>query len=325
VGHHRENTATPRHDHGHRHAAGASRLALAGAFAITAAFLIVEVVGGVISGSLSLLADAGHMLGDVGALGMSLWASHLAAKPPDQSKSFGYRRAEVLAAFINALALFVIVAMILREIPERFASEHQVLEGPMMIVALAGLVANLSSGAILARASRHSINVKGALMHVLADSLGSIAVLAAGAIIWKTGWVIADPIASLVIAMLITIGAFRLLRETWQILMEGTPAGMEAGVIEASLLDLEGVVDVHSLHVWSLTSGSHALSAHVVTSEDVDSQAVLRSARDVLPSGYSIDHVTLQVERCSDATPPRCPVGCQQERRSHEEDDQSDA
>lgn len=290
-----------------------------GAFTVTATFLIVEVVGGLLSGSLALLADAGHMLGDAGALAMSLWASHLATKPPDPRKSFGYRRAEVLAAFVNALALFVVVAMILREIPERLGGDREIYEVPMMIVAGVGLVANLISGLILMKASKHSINVRGALLHVLADSLGSLAVLVAGLIIMLTGWTMADPIASIVIAALILFGAVRLLRETWHILMEGTPPGMDIRTLDDSLGAIKGVVGVHSIHVWSLTSGSHALSAHLVTEEDTDSRKVLGNAHEALPEGYNIEHVTLQIERCEGGRIPDCPIGCTVECRGHAE------
>ncbi|MBW2263211.1 MAG: cation transporter [Deltaproteobacteria bacterium] len=309
------------HDHDHDHGRGAGRLALGGAFVITAAFLVVEVVGGYISGSLALLADAGHMLGDAAALGMSLWASSLALRPPDKEKSFGYRRAEVLAAFINALALLLIAGMILREIPERFDPEHEILTTPMMIVAALGLVANLVSGAILLRAARHSINARGAFLHVLADSLGSVAVLMAGAIIMLTGWTLADPVASLVIAALITWGAIRLLRETWHILMEGTPPGVDRESIKQAFMKLDGVLGVHSIHVWSITPGSHALTAHLVTRDGEDPDAVLRAARGILPEGLNVEHVTVQIEPCNGVEIPNCPLGCGARCQFDEEED----
>jgi cobalt-zinc-cadmium efflux system protein len=281
-----------------------------GAFIVTVTFLVVEVVGGYLSGSLALLADAGHMLGDTAALGMSLWASSLALRPPDRKKSFGYRRAEVLAAFINALALLLVAGMILREIPERLDPSHQVHTRPMMIVAGLGLVANLVSAAILWRASRRSINARGAFLHVIADSLGSIAVLVAGGIIMRTGWVLADPIASVVIVAMIIYGAVRLLGETWHILMEGTPPGADRAGIREAFLGIDGVVAVHSIHVWSLTPGCHALTAHVVTSEGEDSDRVLRDVRGVLPKGLNVEHVTVQIESASGTQIPDCPLGC---------------
>jgi cobalt-zinc-cadmium efflux system protein len=309
--------------HDHDHGKGASRLALAGAFGVTTAFLLVEVVGGYLSGSLALLADAGHMVGDSAALAMSLWASSLALRPADRSKSFGYRRAEVLAAFINALALLLIAGMILREIPERFDPGHEILTRPMMIVAALGLVANLVSGAILLRAARRSINARGAFLHVLADSLGSVAVLVAGAVIMLTGWTLADPIASLVIAALITWGAIRLLRETWHILMEGTPPGVDRESIRDAFMTLEGVMGVHSIHVWSITPGSHALTAHLVTHEGVDPDTILRSARGALPEGLNMEHVTVQIEPCNGVEIPNCPLGCGT-RCQFDEDDEHD-
>jgi cobalt-zinc-cadmium efflux system protein len=299
------------HHHAHRESqAGTGRGALAGAFMVTAVFLVVEVVGGYISGSLALLADAGHMLGDAAALGMSLWAASLALKPADPGKSFGYRRAEVLAAFINALALFLVAAMILREIPERFDPSHTILEKPRRVVAALGLAANLLSGAILIRASTQSINARGAFLHVLADSLGSVAVLLAGAVIMLTGWKLADPIASLVIAALIVWGAVRLLRETWHILMEGTPTDVDRVSLRDAFLGIEGVVGVHSIHVWSITPGCHALTAHVVTREGKDPEEVLRAAHEALPRGLNVEHVTVQVEPCSGSLIPDCPLGC---------------
>jgi cobalt-zinc-cadmium efflux system protein len=321
MGHGYDHHGHKHHDHG-SHTHGASRLAIGGAFAITAAFLVVEVVGGYISGSLALLADAGHMLGDAAALGMSLWASSLALRPADHRRSFGYRRAEVLAAFINALALLLIAGMILREIPERFDPAHVVHERPMMIVAAVGLAANLLAGAILFRASKRSINAKGAFLHVLADSLGSVAVLVAGGAIYLTGWTLADPVASIVIVALITFGAIRLLRETWHILMEGTPPGIDRSTIRDAFMKIDGVMGVHSIHVWCLTPGIHALTAHLVTREGKDSEAVLREAHEALPAGLNVEHVTVQVESCNGLEIPDCPLGCgatcQFEEETHE-------
>jgi len=305
-----ENGHQHHHGAGHSHTEGASRLAIGAAFGITLLILVAEVVGGILSGSLALLADAGHMIGDAGALGMALWAAHIARRPADEKKSFGYRRVEVLAAFINALLLFVVVAMILREIPERFLGGHEVQERPMMIVAAIGLVANLVSGAILLRASRHSINVRGALLHVLSDSLGSVAVLAAGGIIWATGWRWADPAASLVIAALITIGAVRLLRETWHILMEGCPRGVDGMRLRAGLEDIEGVRSVHSVHIWSITPGIHALTAHLVTGPDVDGSRILTDVRALLPEEMNMEHVTVQIEQGCCEDPADCMLGC---------------
>lgn len=299
------------HDHDqHEAGKGTSRAAIAGAFAVTVTFLVVEVVGGFLSGSLALLADAGHMLGDTAALGMSLWASSLALRPPDREKSFGYRRAEVLAAFINALALLLVAGMIIREIPERFDASHQVHERAMMIVAALGLGANLVSGAILYRAAKHSINARGAFLHVMADSLGSVAVLVAGGVILVTGWTLADPIASVVIVAMIIYGAVRLLRETWHILMEGTPPGIDRETIRKAFMDIDGVLGVHSIHVWCLTPGIHALTAHLVTGEEKESEEILRAARDALPGELNVEHVTVQIERCDGVEIPDCPLGC---------------
>jgi cobalt-zinc-cadmium efflux system protein len=307
-----------RHDHAHGRS---SRAAIAGAFAVTLTFLVVEAVGGYLSGSLSLIADAGHMLGDAAALGMSLWASSLALRPADHTKSFGYRRAEVLAAFINALALLLVAALILREIPGRFGPAHHVQERTMMLVAAMGLAANLVSGAILMRASRHSINARGALLHVASDSLGSVAVIAAGIVIHFTGFQAADPIASIAIAALIAYGGIRLLGETWHILMEGTPPGIDRQQIRDAFMGIEGVVGVHSIHVWSLTPGSHALTAHVVTRAGEVPEDVLRAVKKVIPEALHVDHVTVQVESCNGLEVPDCPLGCGVKCQFEEKDD----
>jgi len=286
------------------------RGAIAGAFAITSVFLVVEAVGGYVSGSLALLADAGHMLGDAAALGMSLWASSVALRPADHAKSFGYRRAEVLAAFVNALALLVVVALILREIPERLDASRAIHERPMMIVAALGLGANLVSGLVLMRAAGRSINVRAALLHVISDSLGSVAVLAAGGVILATGWTYADPIASVVVAALIAWGAVRLLRETWHILMEGAPPGTGRAAIGEALGRIDGVLSVHSIHVWCIAPGIHALTAHLVTEKGKDPAEVLRAARSAMPPGLNVEHVTVQIEASSGTDTPGCPLGC---------------
>lgn len=290
------------HAHGHRHGhrrgddGSSPRRALATALALTLGFSGAEVVVGLWSGSLALLADAGHMLGDSGALIMSLVIAFIAARPRSKHKTYGYRRAEVLGALLNALALVGIVIWIVMEAVGRLESPPEVRGLGMLGTAALGLLVNITSAWILATRGGGGINVRGALLHVLGDALGSVAAIVAGLFVVIGGWTLADPIASLVIALLICYGAIRLLRETTHVLMEGTPQGLDVHELEATMLETPGVADVHDLHVWALTPGEPMLTAHVVIERGTHGTQVARLVGDRLRQNHGIDHVTIQPE-----------------------------
>lgn len=289
------------HGHGHGKRAGAGhrptpKRALAVALVLTVAFSVAEIVVGLWSGSLALLADAGHMIGDSGALAMSLAIAIVAARPRSHRKTFGYRRAEVLGALLNALALMAIVVWILLEAVARVEHPPDVKGAGMLLTAALGLGVNLVAAWVLMTWGGGGINVRGAFLHVLGDALGSVAAIVAGVFVVSFGWTLADPIASMVIAVLILIGAARLLRETTHVLMEGTPEGFEVHELEHTILGTPGVADVHDLHVWAITPGEPMLTAHVVIEEGTHGTQIAKHVGDRLRQQHGIDHVTIQPE-----------------------------
>ena len=298
--HHHEHSGAHAHGpacaHGHDHAAGAGRRAITAAFFITAGFMVVEAAGGLLTGSMALLSDSMHMLTDAAALGMSFFASRLAALRPDSSRTYGYRRAEVVAALANALLLWILSGYMLREVYERFHNPVPVLYGPMLAVAVLGLLANLASAWILHGHSEDNINIRGAFLHVVSDLAGSVAAIIAGATIYFTGWYRADTIVSLLIIALILFSSTRLLGEAFHILMEGAPRGLSLKAVEKELRAIDGVSDVHELHAWSLSSGFNALSAHLVVKDPARQQAALKKATCGVAAGFGIKHTVFQVE-----------------------------
>ncbi|HXG15243.1 MAG TPA: cation diffusion facilitator family transporter [Calidithermus sp.] len=268
---------------------------------LTGAFLVVEAVGAWFTGSLALAADAGHMLTDVGGLALALFAIWIAARPPTPEKTFGYYRAEILASVVNALLLLVAAGWILVEAYRRLLAPREVLGGPMMAVAGLGLAVNLFGAWLLRRGAGESLNIRAAYLEVLADALTSLAVLAAAAVVTVTGWTVADPLASAVIALLIVPRTWRLLRQAVNILLEGVPAHLELGEIEAAMLAVPGVRRVHDLHVWTLTSGREAMSAHVVVDDPADSERLLDELHRVLHARFGIDHTTIQLDKAPPA------------------------
>jgi cobalt-zinc-cadmium efflux system protein len=282
------------HDHPHSHGDRSARR-LRFVLALTAAFMVAEVVGGLLANSLALLADAGHMLTDVAALALSLWAMRLARRPPSMDKTYGYVRLEILAALVNGAALLVISGMIAWEAWRRVRAPEPV-DGPLLVgVAAAGLIANLVAARLLHAHAHESLNMRGAYLHVLGDLLGSAGALIAGAIVWTTGWTPADALVSVLIAGLILVSAWRLVREATDVLLEAAPAHVN---VERLLTDLRGVPalhDVHDLHVWTLTSGFVALSAHGVIEDPRDQSRVLEEVR-VRARAHGIEHVTFQLE-----------------------------
>jgi cobalt-zinc-cadmium efflux system protein len=283
------------HDHGEAAAHGRGR-ALGLVLALTLVLAVVEVVGGILTGSLALLADAGHMLSDASSAGLALFAVWLARRPATASRTFGYQRAEILAALANGVALVVVALWILVEAYRRLDHTPEVLGGWMLAVALAGLAANLVAAWILLRSERDSLNVQAALRHVLADLLGSVGVIAAAVVILTTGWEAADPLVSVVIALLVLASSWSVLRDSVSILLEAAPRGLDPHAVEDAIVAAPGVVSVHDLHVWTITSGFPALSAHVLVAEDEDCHARRRELEALLARRFGIDHTTLQVE-----------------------------
>ena len=278
-----------------------NRRVLGVVLALTLAFTAVEVVGGVLTGSLALLADAAHMVSDNLALAIALVAVWLASRPSTPERSFGYQRAEVLAALANGVMLVALAVWILVEAWGRLREPPEVLAGWVAAVALAGLAVNLASAAILARAGHDTLNVRAALRHVLADALGSLGVLAAALVILLTGWRYADPLAGALIAILVLASSWTVLRDSVHILLEGAPRGIDPRELGRRLAEMPGVVEVHDLHVWTITSGFPALAAHVLVERGDDCHARRRELEDVLLREYGIEHTTLQVDH---AAPP---------------------
>jgi cobalt-zinc-cadmium efflux system protein len=284
------------HDHAHEHRLEGDRRALAGALAIIAAFTVVEVVVGYLADSLALLADAGHMLGDVGSLALALFAAWLGARPATPERSFGYRRAEILAALANGVALVLISIWIVVEAVGRLRNPVEPLGGWVLAVGVVGLALNLGAASVLHRRGSESLNVQGALRHVLADALGSVGVIVSGAIVLLTGWSYADPLVALGIAGLVLASSWTILRDSIGILLESTPRGLDAEEIGRTMVEVDGVREVHDLHVWTITSGFASLSAHVLVSPDADCHAKRRELERVLEERFDLTHTTLQVD-----------------------------
>ncbi|WP_127573855.1 cation diffusion facilitator family transporter [Georgenia faecalis] len=287
---------------GHHHTAGAvHRPRLVAALAVTATVMVVEVVGGVLSGSLALLADAGHMLSDAAALALALGATWLAARPSRGHWTFGWQRAEILAALVNGVVLAVIGVLVLIEGIQRLGADPDDVSAPlMMAVAAVGLVANLVCLRLLHAGQRESLNVRGAYLEVLGDLLGSVAVLVAGVVIALTGWQRADAVASIAIGVLILPRAGSLLRDVGRVLLEAAPEGMALASVREHMAQVPGVVAVHDLHAWTITSGVPVVSAHVVVEDDVLERTrfceVLDALQDCLRGHFDVTHSTVQLE-----------------------------
>jgi cobalt-zinc-cadmium efflux system protein len=289
---------TGAHDHGvgHSHASDAPVASLRIALALTAALLIVEVIGGLLSNSIALLADAGHMLTDVAALGLALFVAWFSRQPVTPQKTFGYLRWEILAAFVNGATLLLISAWILWTAVLRLRSPEQIESGLMLVVAAAGLIVNLIAARLLYRSSAHSLNARGAYLHVLGDLLASVGTIAAAIAIRYTGWLTADPIASILTTVLIMRGAWRLVRESVDILLESTPAHIPLPAVRGQLEAIPGIESVHDLHVWAVTPAVVSMSAHCIVREPEKHQHVLEHIHDAMRL-FGIEHVTIQLER----------------------------
>lgn len=277
------------------------------ALGITAAILVAQVVGGVISGSLALLADAGHMLSDIGALGVALFALWMASRPAPPEKTFGYHRMEILSALFNSVLLIVLALFVFYAAWDRLQTVPEVHTRPMLIVAGVGFLANLVAVYILAGRAGGSLNVRGALAHLLGDAASSLGVILGGVLMAVTGWYRVDALISMGIGVVILAGAWRLLREVVDVLLEATPRGIDPRQVAVAILEIPGVDQVHDLHIWSITSGMPALSGHVVAapSSGRPQDELLRRVKHMLRERYQIEHTTLQVESPDYGEPAR--------------------
>lgn len=295
------------HDHSHNHAghshahAPDSKKGLLIALTITGGIMLLEFFGGLVTDSLALLSDSGHMLGDTVSLALSLVAMIFAVKPASRNNSFGFFRLEIMAALFNGITLFVIAGFIIWEAIQRFSSPPEVASGTMMMIAAVGLLANLISAWALMRKSnlQENINIRSAYLHIMSDALGSIGALLAGLVMKLFSWYIADPIISVLVALLILKGAWGVIQQAFHILMEGTPLNVNTHDIQEALLRIDGVIDVHDLHVWSITSGLDALSAHLLIHDNKDPQSVLQEAVNAVEEQFGIHHATVQIENSS--------------------------
>ncbi|PWT79633.1 MAG: cation transporter [Acidobacteria bacterium] len=288
-----ETEPTPGHRHLHT-ADSTRRLSLV--LLLTTLYMLLEAAGGWLTGSLALMADAGHMLTDVAALTLALMAVWFGARPATSSKTFGYYRLEILAALVNGVALVLISLLILYEASQRWFSPPAIRGGPVIVVAAGGLIINLCCAWILHGRREIDLNIRGAWLHVLGDALGSIAAIAAGAAISWYGWYLADPLFSVIIALLIVWSSWTLIRESTNVLLEGTPAHINLAAVEDAILETDGVNNVHDLHVWTITSGREALSAHVIHGESISQPELLKVLRAKLHDRFGVDHLTIQME-----------------------------
>lgn len=273
-------------------------------FAMTASYLIIEVIVGFISNSLALLSDAAHMLTDVGGQALALFAIWMTSRPRNNRKTYGYYRVEILSALTNALVLIFISALILFEAWERFKNPPAVAGIPMLIVAFCGLIINLISMKMLSAGSKESINIKGAFLEVVSDMLSSVAVIIAGVVILATNWLYIDPIMSALIGLFILPRTFNLLKESVDILLEAVPVDIDYGAVEKYILERPGVKSLHDLHIWTITSGITALSSHIIMKEETSFSQINDVVSDIklyLNSEFKIEHTTIEVHREKDA------------------------
>ena len=287
------------HGHAHVHEADESNLRrVMIALVLTGVFMFVEVIGGILSGSLALLADAGHMLTDTMALALAAAAFHVSKRPPGGNLTYGYQRFQILAAFVNGLSLLFIVGWILFEAVQRFISPRDILGETMLVIAAAGLVVNIISFAVLHSGDQENLNIRGAALHVAGDLLGSVAAIVAAIIIIYTGWTLIDPILSVAVAMLILRSAWSLVKRSAHVLLEGAPDWLDvADMQERIVANVPGVSGIHHVHVWGLTPQQLMLTMHVALGDDVASQSVVvRGVKDFLQQEYGIGHSTIEVD-----------------------------
>jgi cobalt-zinc-cadmium efflux system protein len=305
------------HEHSHGVARETDRRLLLGALALIVAFLVAEVVVALVIGSLALLADAGHMLTDAGALALALVAMRLAARPAGGAYTYGLRRVEILSAQVNGLTLAVLVVVFVVEGVRRLLDPPDVPGGAIAVVAAVGILVNIAAAALIARADRRSLNVSGAYWHVVTDLFAFVATLVAGVVIRWTGQTQADAMAALVVAGLMAAAAYRLLRDSSRVFLEASPRGIDPGSVEAAIRHVDGVTDVHELHVWEVTSGFPALSAHVLVDAGADCHERRILIEELLGTRFDIEHTTLQVDHRDTVLPGSNLPGSMPDGRPH--------
>jgi len=285
--------------HGHHHFdPSGNKKGLLIALIITVGIMFLEFFGGLITNSLALLSDSGHMLNDASSLALSLVAVWFATKPASPNKTYGFHRFEILAALLNGVTLFVVAGFIIVEAYGRFFEPPTVASGSMMLIACIGLLANVASAWSLMRKGdvKNNINLRSAYLHVLGDALGSVGAIVAGLVMMIFGWYIADPIISVLVALLILRGAWGIIKHTVHVLMEGTPITVNPSEVKAVLENIEGVINVHDLHIWTITSGLDSLSCHLLIEDQADDQRILQQAIQLIADRFKIQHTTIQVE-----------------------------
>lgn len=285
-----------KHDHSHEHDHGNHKSKLTWILVLTVTYMVAEVIGGILSGSLALVADAGHMAIDSLAVVLSLFAAWIAHKPATDQKTYGYYRAEILAALLNGSTLIAISFWIFYEAWNRLNSPHEVQGEIMGMIALGGLIVNLISLLMLHRGHSHSLNVRGIWLHLLTDTLGSVSAIVASFLVWKFGWVNADPIISIAIAVLILFGSWKLVSDCVNVLLEGVPKELQLMEVRKSIEGVKGVKSIHDLHVWTVTSGVNSLSAHVRLEKGFKHADILQAVTEVIAKRFGIHHTTIQIE-----------------------------
>jgi cobalt-zinc-cadmium efflux system protein len=290
------------HDHAHSHAAhhdhtrGASQRTLLIVLSLTFGYMLAEAVGGFWANSLALLSDAGHMLTDVAALALSLFAVRFASRPATPRKTYGFYRLEILAALANGVTLIVLSLLICVEAYDRLRQPEHVQGWMLIWISTGGLVINLISAWLLSREHKENLNVRGAFLHVLGDLLGSMAAIGAGLLILWRGWTWADAVFSLLISLLIIVNAWRLVADSVNILLEGAPSHINAAAVAEAMRTVAGVLEVHDLHIWTITSGRHAVTAHVIVCDVAENYRILRELRALLADQFGLSHSTIQIE-----------------------------
>lgn len=258
--------------------------------------MIAEVLGGWLTNSLALLADAGHMLTDVAALSLTLFAIWFAGRPATSKKTYGYYRLEILAAFVNGIALVLLSAWLVYEAVDRWKNPPDIAGGPLTMIAAGGLAVNIIAAYLLHSDHKHDLNMRGAFLHVMGDLLGSVAAIVAGVLIWTRGWMWVDAVGTILISAIIIFGSWRLILDSVNVLLEGTPRHINLAAVESTILDTTGVGGVHDLHVWTISSGIEALSAHITHGDSVSHSDLLAAVRSRLHDNFGIDHLTIQME-----------------------------
>ncbi|MGD9588455.1 MAG: cation diffusion facilitator family transporter [Pyrinomonadaceae bacterium] len=266
------------------------------ALGITFVYMLAEAVGGWFTNSLALIADAGHMFTDVAAMSLTLFAFWFSARPATRKKTYGYYRMEILAAFVNGVALALIAVWVIFEAVGRFSSPPEIMGAQLLAIAAGGFVVNVIAAALLHSGHKHNLNLRGAFLHVIGDLLGSVAAVTAGALIIAFGWMWADAVGSILISLIIIVGAWRLILESVNVLLEGTPAHIDLSSVADSILGSDGVTGIHDLHVWTISSGIYALSVHISHDPSVAHSDLLAIVRDKLHERFGIDHLTIQME-----------------------------